>query len=68
MKMICTLGELCVKHQVVDYRGVNFDEYVNIKEEMVDAYLKLYMEYVIDKLPPSDSCYYKIRQHYIEHN
>jgi hypothetical protein len=26
------------------------------------------MEYVIDKLPPADSPYYKIRQHYIEHN
>jgi hypothetical protein len=24
--------------------------------------------YVIDELPPADSCYYKIRQHFMEHN
>jgi hypothetical protein len=62
------MGDLYVKLRVIDYRGENFHDYVNIKEEMVDTYMKLYFENVIDKLPPTDSCYYKIRQHYIEHN
>jgi hypothetical protein len=62
------INELNVKRRVPESKGVNFDDYVNIKEEIVDAYMKLYFEYVIDKLPPADSCYYKIRQHYIEHN
>jgi hypothetical protein len=35
---------------------------------MVNCYNKLYNEYVFDKLHPADSCYYKIRQHFLEHN
>jgi hypothetical protein len=62
------MDELYVKRRVAEYRGVNSNDYDNIREEMVDAYLKLHMEYVIDKLPPAQSCYYQIRQHFIEHN
>jgi hypothetical protein len=62
------MGELYVKRRVAEYREVNFNNYVDIKEEMVDAYMKIYFEYVTDKFPPADSCYYKIRQHYFEHN
>jgi hypothetical protein len=62
------MGELYVKRRVAEYRGVNSKDYVDIKEEMVDAYMKIYFEYVTDKFPPPDSCYYKIRQNYIEHN
>jgi hypothetical protein len=63
------MGELYVKRRVAEYRKVNFNDYVDIKAEIVDTYMKIYFEYVIiDKFPPADSCYYKIRQHYIEHN
>jgi hypothetical protein len=62
------MGELYVKCWIIEYRGVNFNDYIDIKEEIVDAYMKLYFEYISDKFPPADSCYYKIRQHYIEHN
>jgi hypothetical protein len=62
------MDELYVKRRVAEYRGVNFNDYVDIKEEMVDAYMKIHFEYVTDKFPPADSCYCKIRQHYIEHN
>jgi hypothetical protein len=62
------MGELYVKRRVAEYGGVYFIDYVDIKEEMMNAYMKLHMEYVIDEFPPADSCYYKIRKHYIEHN
>jgi hypothetical protein len=62
------MGELYVKRRVAEYKKINFNDYVDIKKKMVDAYMKIYFEYVIDKFPLDDPCYYKIRQHYIEHN
>jgi hypothetical protein len=62
------IGELYVKRRVVEYRKINSNDYENISEGMVNAYLKLHMEHVIDKFPPADSCYYKIRQNFLEHN
>jgi hypothetical protein len=61
------MGELYVKRRVAEYRKVNSNDYVDIKAEMVDAYMKTNFEHATDKFPPPDSPSYKIRQHYIEH-
>jgi hypothetical protein len=63
------MGYLYVKRRAADYRGENIENIKKNKNEMVDTYMKLYFEYVIDgKLPPTDSYYYQICQHYIEHS
>jgi hypothetical protein len=63
------LGDLYVKRRVANYRGENVENIEEIKNEMEDTYMKLYNEHVIDgKLPPAHSCYYQIRQYYIEHS
>jgi hypothetical protein len=63
------MGELYVKRRVAEYRKVNFNDYVDIKAEIVDGYMEIYMEYVVDgKLPPVHSDFFWIFQQYIEHN
>jgi hypothetical protein len=40
------MGELFVKRRVAEYRKVNSNDYEDIREEMVNVYMKLHMEYV----------------------
>jgi hypothetical protein len=62
------MGELYVKRRVVEYRGENVKNIKKIKKKIEDGYDKLYYQYVIDELPPVDSDFFWIFQHYIEHN
>jgi hypothetical protein len=63
------MGELYIKRRVAEYRGENVKNIKKIKKKIEDGYDKLYDQYVIDgELPPVDSDFFWIFQHYIEHN